>query len=336
MSGDPYLTPAHRAMINEAATPAPGGAVTPPATDARLGTVVLSQPPADVAAPVVVEGSDPRLSDPRPPLAHTHPQSEITGLPAALSGKVDSTDVRLTDARTPKPHMHSTSEVTGLDTALTGKVDTSDPRLTNARAPTAHTHVVADITNLSSDPVAGTAGLRTLGTGAQQALPGSYNDNGVYRTILDVTGGLAAAAAAGTRGFGHGALILTATAVTTPLDLIYLNPADYAVTGLTARLRVKAQLVTNATAPTGTWTFGLHPVTAVAGASGGVSYTIGAAVSGSTVAFATPAASSLNQNVAADFGFPAAGYYALGLVTSAAVATSSYVHVSAFLQMRST
>jgi hypothetical protein len=187
-----------------------------------------------------------------------------------------------------------------------------------------------------TDPAAGTAGLRTLGVGAQQALPGSYNDNSVYRTILDVCGGVAAAAAAGTRGFGHGALILAATLVTTPLDLIYLNPADYAVAGLTARLRVKAQLVCNAVAPTGTWTFGLHPVTAVAGAAGGVSYTIGAAVTGSTVAFTTPAASSMNQNASADMAFPAAGYYALGLVTSAAVATSSYVHASAFLQTRNT
>lgn len=53
------------------------------------------------------------------PTAHTHAQSEITGLETALSGKASST------------HTHAQSDITGLATALSGKSDTS------------HTHTAA-------------------------------------------------------------------------------------------------------------------------------------------------------------------------------------------------
>lgn len=56
--------------------------------------------------------------------AHTHPQSDVTGLVTALSGKSDV------------GHGHAQSEITGLVTALSGKANT------------AHTHVQADVTGL--------------------------------------------------------------------------------------------------------------------------------------------------------------------------------------------
>jgi hypothetical protein len=151
---------------------------------------------------------------------------------------------------------------------------------------------------------------------------------------MQVSGTLAAAAAAGTRGFGHNVLALTGTNVTTPVLLLWLSAADYAVSGLASKLRVRAQLATNAVAPSGNWTVGLHPVSAVAGATGGLTYTIGAAVTGSTVVFTAPAAGSRLQGQTVDFTPPADGFYALGLVTSAAVATSSFVAVAAWLQTR--
>lgn len=46
----------------------------PPASVTELGTVKLSYAPADPAHPVAVVEGDPRLSDPRQPVAHTHPQ----------------------------------------------------------------------------------------------------------------------------------------------------------------------------------------------------------------------------------------------------------------------
>lgn len=71
---------------------------------------------------VATSGSYDDLSD-KPtsmnPTAHTHAQSEITGLETALSGKASST------------HTHAQSDITGLATALSGKSDTS------------HTHTAA-------------------------------------------------------------------------------------------------------------------------------------------------------------------------------------------------
>lgn len=98
-----------------------------------------------------VDTSDARLSDARTPTAHTHPQSDVTNLVTDLSNKVDTTDARLSDARTPTAHTHSQSDITGLTTDLANKVDTTDARLSDARTPLAHVHAQSDITNLVTD-----------------------------------------------------------------------------------------------------------------------------------------------------------------------------------------
>ena len=73
----------------------------------------------------LVEDTDPRLSDARTPTAHTHPQSDVTGLVSDLAAKVADTDPRLSDARTPLAHTHAATAVTsvpattGLDPAST-------------------------------------------------------------------------------------------------------------------------------------------------------------------------------------------------------------------------
>lgn len=243
-----------------------------------------------------------------------------------LASKVATTDPRLSDARTPLAHTHAQSEVTGLVTALAGK------------ASSVHSHVRADITDFAhTHPFAEVTGVAT--TAQLPAIPDSKlasPNNAVYRTLTEGSGAVIAAAAAGTRALGHNAIAVSGTNGAFPVALFYLAAADYAVTGLTTRLRVKAQLATNAVAPTGTWTFGLHPVTATGGVAGGITYTLGAAVAGSTAAFTTPAASSRLQAVSGDVALPADGFYVLGLVTTAAVATSAYVAVNALLQIRST
>ncbi len=63
-------------------------------------------------------------------------------------------------------------------------------------------------------------------------------------------------------------------------------------------------------------------------------WTIGAAVAGSTFAINTPAADSSNNGASGDFALPAAGHYCLGVVTTAAVAASSHLHLTARLMMR--
>ena len=159
-----------------------------------------------------------------------------------------------------------------------------------------------------------------------------------YRTILDSSGSHTAARIAGTYAFGQGdALAISGTGTLYPLDTIAIAAADYpTIAGLAPKLRVRVQLAVNDVAPTGNFTFGLHPVTrpATSGGAGLCIYTIGTAVTGSTVAINNPAADSHTASVGSDFALPADGIYVLGCVTTATVAASSHLHMSAALQMR--
>jgi hypothetical protein len=120
------------------------------------------------------------------------------------------------------------------------------------------------------------------------------------------------------------------------LSCFYLNPADYEQSSInkrTVKYRVLGFLATNAVAPAITFTVGLYPVSAVAGAEKVVSVTLGTVVSGSTVAFASPAKETLGQAYSTVITAPAAGYYALGVAVSGSAAAKSSVAVRAILQM---
>lgn len=161
-----------------------------------------------------------------------------------------------------------------------------------------------------------------------------------YHSLLDCSGWLTAADAAGTYGMGQGdKCAISGTGTQYPLNTIYIAAADYPAAGtLAAKLRIRVQIHCNDVAPGVTFTAALHPVTrpATSGAAGLCIYTIGAAVASSGIAIATPAADSSNVAVgAADIALPADGYYVIGITTSGgALAASSHVHISAILQMR--
>lgn len=161
-----------------------------------------------------------------------------------------------------------------------------------------------------------------------------------YRCLIDSSGHITAAAAAGTYGMPQGqALAISGTGTAYALNALYIAAADYPAIGtLTAKLRIRVMLYCNDVAPGVTFTIGLHPITrpATSGGLGLCIYTIGAAVASSTVAIATPAADSSNVAVtAADIALPADGHYVIGVVTSGgALAASSHVHISAVLQLR--
>jgi hypothetical protein len=109
--------------------------------------------------------------------------------------------------------------------------------------------------------------------------------------------------------------------------IFYLDPAAYvAPAGKTLKLRVRGWTVVNTVAPAITLTVGLYPVTTIAGAGGSApTAAIGTVVTGSTVAFASPSASTANAAVSTDFAFPTAGFYAVGVALSGAGTASSIV-----------
>lgn len=130
-----------------------------------------------------------------------------------------------------------------------------------------------------------------------------------------------------------GAAGLAAATTDSPLAVVYVDPADNSIAGLTTKYRVNAVCFTNATAPAANFTVGLYPITANAGGAGAITMTNGAVVTGSTILFTAPALSTQNQNNSGDFTGLAAGYYALGVVISAITAASSRVVLSAKLSV---
>jgi hypothetical protein len=112
-----------------------------------------------------------------------------------------------------------------------------------------------------------------------------------------------------------------------------LDPAYYAISGLTAYLRVVMRVSTNATAPAKNYTLGLYPATS-AGATAATepTATAGTVVTGSTVTITTPAASSTTSAVGTDFACPAAGAYAMGVIISSTGNTAA-ADVVALLQL---
>lgn len=161
---------------------------------------------------------------------------------------------------------------------------------------------------------------------------------GAYRTISQVAAGRNSTTAftAGDYFFqADGSVRIEGSgAGAAPVVLVYLDDADYTISGRTPKLRVRAQFLTNATAPTNTVTFGLFPLSSVAGGSDVLVPTLGTVVSGSTVAFAAQGASTVGQGNSGDFSFPSDGTYALGVTSSGATAVNAAVAMNAQLQVR--
>ena len=118
--------------------------------------------------------------------------------------------------------------------------------------------------------------------------------------------------------------------------IMYLNPTDYpTVNGVTTKLRISATISTNNAAPGCSFTFGLYPITRNGGGASTITWTIGTVISGSQPAqFVTPALNTLTNKQGTDFAIPAAGMYAIGVITTATTAVNSYTNMNAILQYR--
>jgi hypothetical protein len=135
------------------------------------------QPVYGATSATVCEGDDPRLSDDRPPTAHSHPMDSVTGLPAAL----DSKEAVGTAATAVAGHAAAGDPHPQYLTASEGEATFADVE---------HDHVVGDVTGLQEEldnrafrptvvPRLVTTGNINLNTGsvgvptAWQPLPGS-------------------------------------------------------------------------------------------------------------------------------------------------------------------
>jgi hypothetical protein len=231
-----------------------------------------------------------------------------------------------------------TATMAGLTASQAIATDGSKVLVSVAQTGTGN-NVLAAGPALTGVPTAPTAAAGTNTTQiATTAFAAALSDNATYKTLLNVAGSQTAAKVAGTYAIPHGdALAVSGTGTLYPLGVIYIAAADLpTVNGVTTKLRIRAQLYTNDVAPgTGTWTFGLFPITRP-GTSGGAGlciFTLGTVVSGSNGAvFTNPAADLLGNAAGADFALPADGPYVIGVVTTATVAASAHVHVAAQLQ----
>lgn len=192
---------------------------------------------------------------------------------------------------------------------------------------------------------AGAASGTTFNGSAAQTI--SYNTVGAtaanalnrYALLMRSSASITAAQAAGSYTFGSGnPAVLSGAGSLYPIDVMYIDPADFpTINGITTKLRVKAIVNCNDVAPGSNFTFGLYPVTrpATSGGAGVAIYTMGTVVTGSAPTTLTaPAADSQSTVVGSDFAMPAAGFYVLGMVTSATIATSAHVHITCVLQLR--
>lgn len=132
---------------------------------------------------------------------------------------------------------------------------------------------------------------------------------------------IAGAAAAGTYIAFTNLSNVASGGASSALGLIYLDPADFTAGD---KLMVETVLVTNAVAPSITFTAGLYAVSAFGGASGAApTITVGAPVA--TNAFVAPGASTHPRSVSAQVAVPAAGFYCFATATSAVNTTNASV-----------
>jgi hypothetical protein len=131
-----------------------------------------------------------------------------------------------------------------------------------------------------------------------------------------------------------GSLVLSSGATTASSEACtkYLDDADFAITGRTAKLRIRATVASNATAPAINFTFGYVAFT-VAGGADVISYTT-SGLALSSVAINAPSASTVTAATGSDFNVPADGSYMPFVTTSGTQANNNYSVMTVELQQR--
>jgi hypothetical protein len=115
---------------------------------------------------------------------------------------------------------------------------------------------------------------------------------------------------------------------------LYLDPADYTISGKTLRCRLQCLVLTNSVAPAVNFTFHLYPVatTAGTGPANPTIATVGTSVTNAVVT--APGATSTTPAVSSDVNFPAAGLYVFAFIPSGTTAANSAEYLGVRLQAR--
>jgi len=193
-------------------------------------------------------------------------------------------------------------------------------------------------------PMAITGTTATVGTNSTVMASTAYVDRLVsnltssYGSLFEAGGNLGAAVVAGTymTFLGHHTMVASGSQATTNIPYVfYFNTADYVTSNLPAgvQIRLSCTANTNATAPTGTFICSLYPLSSTAGAAGGITYTLGALVAGSSCATITTPAGSSTTNVVSSAFTTTTGNYVIGIVSSATTAVSSFTTFTCKLQI---
>lgn len=116
-------------------------------------------------------------------------------------------------------------------------------------------------------------------------------------------------------------------------NAFYLDPADFALTGYTTKVRLRTVLDTGNTAPGVNFTMALNPITAVAGGAGIVMVnTVGAATV--SVTRNTPGTNQELTDITTEATMPAAAFYIATIAISGTTAANSNTQISLQLQYR--
>jgi hypothetical protein len=193
-------------------------------------------------------------------------------------------------------------------------------------------NLAIDNTKLANSAVSGAKIAAATVADSNLASP----NNGAWKTIFQANFRTGSTESAGTLYVpiaGSGQLIASGTTTTGGVPMLVFNPSHYSVAGKTLQLRLLIGCLVNNVAPAITITANLRVISSTVGSggSGAINYTVGSAVSGSDVAFVSPAANASVQN-SAIFTPPVAGNYALGAIVSGAPAANSGTNLTASIQ----
>ncbi len=193
---------------------------------------------------------------------------------------------------------------------------TSGSVISSSQVNANHSSIETWSTTISDDNFSAAAGMYTAYRTIHETNGQAYNGLGGGTYSFQVTGGAVASGSA-----------LAVQHVTK-----HLAAADFAIAGRTTKLRVRASVACNATAPAVNFTFGLASMTAIGGGANTISYSLTGV--GANAVINAPPASAATSAVSADLNVPADGLYLLFMSTSAALAAGNFCGLRLELQQR--